>query len=243
MDDPSMSSQQWNARVDSWNEHIMTSPAFQLIREEVLAEAAVNGTDVVIDLGAGTGFLTLPVAAVAAHTTAVDFSAGMLEELRNQADELGLHQVTLLLADLAEVDFPPRSVDLVVSCYALHHLKDADKRLLIARASQWLKPGGRLVVADMMFGRGVSAGDRQMARQKVAALAAKGPGGWWRIVKNAVRVILRIGAEHPSSGRFWLAALRSAGFQEVSYRSLVAEAGIVSGVIRSESATNLSVIG
>ncbi len=37
---------------------------------------------------------------------------------------------------------PPASVDLVVSSYALHHLADADKQALVARAARWLRPGG-----------------------------------------------------------------------------------------------------
>ena len=85
----------------------------------------------------------------------------------------------------------PASTDLVVSSYALHHLADADKRALVARSAQWLRPGGRLVIGDMMFGRGASPRDRDILRQKVVALAAKGPGGWWRIAKNLARYGLR----------------------------------------------------
>lgn len=55
----------------------------------------------------------------------------------------------------------------------LSRLPDADKRALTARAARWLCPGGRLVIADMMFGRGGSRRDRAILRQKVAALAAK----------------------------------------------------------------------
>ena len=56
----------------------------------------------------------------------------------------------------------------------------------------------------MMFGRGGSRRDRDILRQKVIALAAKGPGGWWRIAKNLTRYGLGVGDEHPatrSSGR------------------------------------------
>jgi len=112
----------------------------------------------------------------------------------------------------------------------LHHLVDADKRDLVARSVQWLRPGGRLVIADMMFGRGASQRDRQILHQKVVALAAKGPGGWWRIAKNLTRYGLGVGQEHPATPEFWQAALRDAGFTDVAFQPVVAEAGIVRGI-------------
>ncbi len=102
--------------------------------------------------------------------------------------------------------------------------------MLTARAAQWLCPGGRLVIADMMFGRGGSRRDRAILRQKVAALAAKGIGGWWRIAKNLTCYGLRVGPEHPATPEFWQQALRDAGLTEVCFHPVAAEAGIVCGV-------------
>jgi len=118
----------------------------------------------------------------------------------------------------------------VVSSYALHHLPDAEKQALVTRAARWLRPGGRLVVADMMFGRGGSQRDRQILRQKVIALAAKGPGGWWRIAKNLTRYGLGVGHEYPASPEFWQRALRDAGLVAVGFQPVIAEAGLVRGI-------------
>ena len=120
------------------------------------------------------------------------------------------------VSDLRQFHLPPASVDLVVSSYALHHLQDPDKRALVARAARWLRPGGRLVIADMMFGRGGSRRDRDILRQKVIALAAKEPGGWWRIAKNLTRYGLGVGDEHPAAPEFWQAALRDADLTAVA---------------------------
>ena len=183
----------------------------------------------VLDLGAGTGFVTMALAPLTSSLLAVDISGAMTESLAQRAAADGLDNVSTQVADLTEFDLRPASVDLVVSSYALHHLVDADKRALVARGAATARPGGRLVIGDMMFGRGTSARDRDILRQKVAALAAKGPGGWWRIAKNLARYGLGVGQEHPATPEFWQAALRDAGFADVTFRPVVAEAAIVRG--------------
>ena len=76
----------------------------------------------------------------------------------------------------------------------------------------------------MMFGRGGSQRDRDILRQKVTALAAKGPGGWWRIAKNLTRYGLGIGHEYPATPTFWQTALRDAGLTRVLFQPVIAEA-------------------
>jgi hypothetical protein len=90
------------------------------------------------------------------------------------------------------------------------------------------KAGGRLVVSDMMFGRGGSTADRAIIRSKLTALARKGPGGWWRIAKNTARYLLRVQERPVSMGR-WAAMLTGAGFAEVTAATIMAEAGLVTG--------------
>lgn len=200
------------------------------MRGHLIDFSAPRPTDACVDLGAGTGFVTTALAPLVGSVLAVDISPAMAGSLADHAARAGLRNVRTEVADLRELRLPPDSADLIVSSYALHHLRDADKRMLVAEAARWLRPGGRIVVADMMFGRGTSQRDRQILRQKVAALAAKGPGGWWRIAKNLGRYGLRVGHEHPATPQFWQTALRDAGFTDVIFEPVVAEAGIVRGV-------------
>ena len=221
----------WNGRTNTWHEHVNTSQGFELIRDQVLVLAQVDGSHDVVDLGAGSGFLTLALAPSCRQIVAVDLAEKMLERLASTANSLGLDNVVTEAADLRDIDLPPGSVDLIVSNYALHHLKDEDKRALLARAHRWLRPGGKIVVADMMFGRGRTAADRRIIKAKIRALLRKGPGGAWRIAKNMVRFGLRQGSELPASPDFWTSALTSAGFHQVAYRPIVAEAGLVVGIV------------
>jgi ubiquinone/menaquinone biosynthesis C-methylase UbiE len=116
----------------------------------------------------------------------------------------------------------------VVSSYALHHLRDPDKTRVVSAAYDWLRPGGTLIIADMMFGRGGTKQDRAIIRSKVRALASKGIGGWWRIAKNACRYLVRV-QERPVSMAAWTQMFAQAGFDAITAVSVVAEAGLVTG--------------
>jgi SAM-dependent methyltransferase len=158
----------------------------------------------------------------------IDVSPAMARTLRLEAARGGLADLTAVAVPIEELDLPPASVDLIVSSYALHHLRDSDKARLVSAAFGWLRPGGRLVIADMMFGRGGSARDRAIIRGKLRVLARKGPGGWWRILKNAGRYLIRV-QERPISIECWTAFLEQAGFTAITASALVAEAGLVTG--------------
>jgi ubiquinone/menaquinone biosynthesis C-methylase UbiE len=220
----------WDRRVDEWHSHVTSGPAFAQVLDRLIRLSSPEPTDACVDLGAGTGFVTTALATRVSSVLAVDISAAMAASLAERAARDGLHNVSVEVSDLREFELPSASVDLVVSSYALHHLVDADKQALVSRAARWLRPGGRLVIADMMFGRGASPRDRNILRQKVTALAAKGPGGWWRIAKNLTRFGLGVGQEHPATPELWQEALRAAGLSDVLFQPVVAEAGLVRGV-------------
>lgn len=216
----------WSGRVASWDQH--GSAGLADVTAAVLEAARTWPGAQVVDLGCGTGQISLPVALRGAQVLAVDVSPAMVERLQSEAQQRGLLSIDALALPIEELALPPGCVDLVVSSYALHHLRDADKARLVSAAYGWLRPGGRLVVADMMFGRGTTRRDRAIIRSKVAALARKGPGGWWRIAKNAARFMLRV-QERPVPADTWTDMFTRAGFAGVTASTIVAEAGLVTG--------------
>lgn len=161
-----------------------------------------------------------------ASVLAVDVSPAMIRSLQAEAKHQHLPTLRGLATPIEELALPPDSIDLVVSSYALHHLRDADKARLISSAAKWLRPGGRVVIADMMFGRGGSSRDREIIRSKVSALARKGIGGWWRIAKNTARYLLRV-REMPVSAEAWTSMLAAAGLTAITVTPIVAEACLV----------------
>ena len=194
----------------------------------VIATAGVQPGLRVIDLGCGSGQVSLALAERGALVLAVDSSHAVLSRLKAVAQERGLDDLEVLARPVDSLSLPAGSADLIVTSYALHRLRDPDKLRLVAAAFHWLRPGGTLIVADMMFGRGGSSQDRAIIKTKVRSLARKGIGGWWRIAKNGYRYLIRV-REHPVSISAWTTLFARAGFTGITASRIINEAGLVAG--------------
>jgi len=215
----------WDGRAHAW-EHHAAAGLERVIDALSDACAHVDGKSVV-DLGCGNGQLSLPLARKGAQVLAVDISARMIETVERNAAREGL-RIETAVRPAQELAIEPGSVDLVVSSYAMHHLYDEEKRVVLASAVTWLKPGGRVVVGDMMFGRGATRQDREIIGSKVRVMLRRGPAGWWRIAKNVARFTFRM-RERPLPMETWLEIFRRSGLVDVQGTRIVAEAAIVAG--------------
>lgn len=117
-----------------------------------LCEEAAEGLEPgqrVLDLGCGTGTLTLLLKARCpeADVVGLDGDGDILERARAKAQAVGI-EVTWHRGDAAEPPFDPGSFDRIVSSLFFHHLRTEDKRRAFASARRLLRPGGRLHVLD-----------------------------------------------------------------------------------------------
>jgi ubiquinone/menaquinone biosynthesis C-methylase UbiE len=214
----------WDERVEAWEE-VATSAAFLAIRDRVVELAGPRSDDRVVDLGAGTGLLALALAPRVQELTAVDISERMLERLDDRAAADGLSNVEPLVADLRRLPLEDECATLVVSNYAFHHLDDSGKELALAEARRILRPGGRLVICDMMFSLSLEPRDRRLVLEKVRALLRRGPAGVVRIVRNGARVVAGRW-EQPATPEAWEAMLVARGFEQVRIELLEHEAAV-----------------
>jgi SAM-dependent methyltransferase len=215
----------WDRRVHVWEHH--GAAGLERVIEAVLAEVGAADHPRVVDLGCGNGQLSLPLARRGAHVLAVDISTRMIESVKRRAAAEGL-EIQTQAVPAQELTIAPGSVDVVVSNYAMHHLYDDEKRAVLAAALTWLRPGGRVVIGDMMFGRGATKQDREIISAKVRVMLRRGPAGWWRIAKNVARFTLRM-RERPLPMDAWCAMFWEVGLADVQARRVVAEAAVVAG--------------
>ena len=218
----------WTRRATSWDHGAGNNPGLVKVVERVISEADPEPEAFAVDLGCGSGQVTLALARRCRAVLGVDVSEKMISLLLDNARQAGISNVEGRAVPIERLGLPANSVDLVVSNYALHHLRDTDKQVAVDEAVKWLRPGGRLVIGDMMFGRGGDARDREIIGSKLALLIRKGPGGWWRIVKNGGRFVFRF-QERPVSMSAWTAMLNRAGLTDVEGVPVVNEAAVVRG--------------
>jgi ubiquinone/menaquinone biosynthesis C-methylase UbiE len=214
----------WGRRTVRWEEQ--SSQGLTGVVQAVLDRCQTGPDTVAIDLGCGSGQVTLPLAPRCARVLAVDVNRPAVEMLGEKATAAGLTNIQLLTTPIQGLELDPGSVDLIVTNYTLHHLGDADKRALLADAIVWLKPGGQLVIGDMMFGRGSSQDDRAIITAKLRAMVVRGPAGWWRILKNVFRFALRI-QEKTLPVTVWERIVGEAGFTGVQTERILQEACVL----------------
>jgi ubiquinone/menaquinone biosynthesis C-methylase UbiE len=139
----------WNRRAAHFDEdfgHSIGSPEERSAWDRVLALCLPQrgGLDA-LDLGCGTGFLSLELWARGHRVTGVDFAPAMLERARAKAAEHGA-PIGFEEADAEALPFASESFDLAISRHLLWTLPHPE-----AAIDEWLRilrPGGRLVVVD-----------------------------------------------------------------------------------------------
>jgi ubiquinone/menaquinone biosynthesis C-methylase UbiE len=143
---------------------------------EVLDALALRGDEHALDLGCGRGAVLIAVARRLTTGRArgadlwrsADQSGNAEAATRANAEVAGVSdRVDLDTADLTALPYPDESFDLVVSSLALHNIHPAAGRTrALDEALRVLRPGGRLVIADInaaasyrdhLVGRGLSA--------------------------------------------------------------------------------------
>src|SRR5712664_1376978 len=114
------------------------------VRDAVLNSARISPDDTVLDVGAGTGFLTEAAAMIARKVIALDFSRGMSDEA---IAKLGRGKVEFRIGNVEHMQLPDSSVNVVIGNMVLHHCPHPD--MAIAEMARVLKPGGRIAISDL----------------------------------------------------------------------------------------------
>lgn len=119
--------------------------AWKNLLREVIVTEKLN----VLDVGCGTGVITLLLAEMGHTVTGIDFSEGMLGKAKERANSLNLI-VNFKIGDAENLPFEDEFFDVVINRHLLWTLPDPERAIF-----EWgrvLKPKGKVMIIDGNWG-------------------------------------------------------------------------------------------
>ena len=144
-----------------------------------LRAAGVGLSSTVVDLGAGTGTFARSIAPYVKRVVAADPSPAMVSAMHAR----GIDAIQAGFLSYRHEGDPP---DAVFTRNALHHLPDYWKAIALGRVAQLLRPGGVLLIEDIVFS--FEPGDADTAIESWLASAPADPSSGWTAAQLAEHV-------------------------------------------------------
>jgi ubiquinone/menaquinone biosynthesis C-methylase UbiE len=139
--------QQEFTRQASWFATAGAVTHHDLVRRFVDA-VPTDASTVILDVACGPGIITAALAPRAHEVVAFDLTPEMLAKARARCADAGLRNVSFREGSATDLPFPDASFDAVVTRLSIHHFQAPQRPL--AEMARVLKPGGTLVVADVV---------------------------------------------------------------------------------------------
>ena len=140
----------WASSYDFLTNILMFGQAGRL-RKMTIDLALLKPGEAVLDVGCGTGGVTLPArqrVGAAGKAAGIDPAAEMIAVARQKAQRKGL-EIDFRIGVIEALPYPDGSFDAVTSSLMMHHLPQPLQVKGLAEIYRVLKPGGRLLIADM----------------------------------------------------------------------------------------------
>ncbi|MFB9687233.1 class I SAM-dependent methyltransferase [Amycolatopsis plumensis] len=182
----------WDAEAatfDDQPDHGLRDPAVRAAWSDLLLPLMPPAPAAVVDLGCGTGSLSLLLAQAGHAVCGVDLSPRMLAVAAGKTAE-----VDFRVGDAADPPCPPHAYDVVLARHVLWAMPDA-----AAALGAWvrlLKPGGRLVLVEGRWftGAGITAAECERLvlawREEAAVTRLDDPALWGGPVEDERYVLV-----------------------------------------------------
>lgn len=153
VDEDKLMKSQMEKVVPSYDSYMrkMTFGRERTLREMTVTLAQVNPGDCVLEVGCGTGTLTLAAkrqAGPAGKVFGIDVIPGMIELSQRKATQAN-ENVTFQLGSIDDIPFSANQFDVVMCSFMIFHMSEMTRRKGMAEIYRVLKPQGRLLVLDL----------------------------------------------------------------------------------------------
>jgi demethylmenaquinone methyltransferase/2-methoxy-6-polyprenyl-1,4-benzoquinol methylase/phosphoethanolamine N-methyltransferase len=132
--------------------NIVTFGQVGRFRKITIDQALLLPGEALLDVGCGTGGVTLPARLPLGEygsAAGIDPSPEMIAIARRKAHRAGL-EIDFRVAAIECLPFPDRTFDVVTASLMMHHLPQPLQVKGLAEIWRVLKPGGRILIADMI---------------------------------------------------------------------------------------------
>lgn len=144
---------QMEQMVNSYDSYMrkITLGREQALRQMTVNLAQVKPGDCVLEVGCGTGTLTLAAkrqAGPSGNVFGIDVIPGMVEVSQRKAAQANL-DVTFQSGSIDDIPFPENQFDVVMCSFMIFHMSEGVRQKGINEIYRVLKPQGRLLVLDL----------------------------------------------------------------------------------------------
>ena len=144
---------QMEKMVPSYDSYMrkMTFGRERILRETTVNLAQVKPGDSILEVGCGTGTLTLEAkrqAGPSGKVFGIDVIPGMIELSQHKAAQFN-ENITFQLGSIDDIPFSENQFDVVMCSFMIFHMAEHTRRKGIAEIYRVLKPQGRLLVLDL----------------------------------------------------------------------------------------------
>jgi len=131
--------------------NLMTFGQIRRLRQMTVDHARIHSGESLLDVGCGTGAVTIPAKMKAGNdgiVVGIDPAPDMIGIARQKAKRAGL-EIDFRVGVIESLSFADETFDVVTSSLMMHHLPEKLRIEGLSEIWRTLKPGGRILIAEM----------------------------------------------------------------------------------------------